>query len=125
MKNLKYLVILLLFTVSTVSAQAAHSVTLNWTWTAAVGSPAATGFHVYRSTTGTAGSFTVVASPAVGTLTFVDSSVAVQVAGTSFYYQVTAFNAGGESPPSNIVLVVIPNLNVGVSAPVGLGVAVQ
>ncbi len=79
----------------------AHSVTLSWTWTQSSG-PAATGFNVYRATTPT-GTFSIVGSTAILSLTFTDSSIAVQTSGASFYYYVTSFNATAESTPSNIV----------------------
>ncbi len=74
-----------------------HSNTLTWAWSQGTGD-AATGFHVQKSQT-SGGPYTVVAtisSPTI--LTYVDTAV---VAGQTNYYVVTAFNAGGESVPSN------------------------
>lgn len=71
-------------------AQAAHNITLNWT-----ASTGATSYNVKRGTA--AGSETSLATGVSGT-TYVDS---VGVAGTKYFYVVTAVNAFGESAPSN------------------------
>ena len=86
--------------------QAAHSVTLTWTWTQSTG-PAATGFNVYRATT-PAGTFSIVGTVPVTTLNYLDNSNAVQTSGATFYYYVTSFNATGESTPSNTASATIP-----------------
>lgn len=65
---------------------------LNWT-----GSAGATGYTVRRSTS-PSGPFTIVASGLVGT-TYTDGSA---VAGTTYYYSVSAGNSAGESGPSGI-----------------------
>lgn len=62
------------------------------TWTAVSG---ATSYSVYRGTS--SGTETLLAS-GVATATYLDTSV---VAGTTYYYQVTASNVGGESSKSN------------------------
>ena len=82
-------------------AQAAHSVTLAWTWAQSSG-PAATGFNIYRATSPT-GTFSIVGSTAASVFAYADTSAPVQTSGSSFYYYVTAFNATSESTPSNTV----------------------
>ncbi len=69
-----------------------NSVSLTWTDTTSD----ETGFHIYRSLS-SAGPFSL-----VGTSTgpaFTDTGLA---AGTTFFYQVNAFNGSGDGPPSNI-----------------------
>ena len=103
MKLIKQAVLCLLF--SAVCFAQSHSVTLNWVWSQGSG-PTATGFNIYSSATATPGSFVVIAStPTIG---YVDTSAAVQTSGAVRYYYVTAFNANGESTPSNTVTVTIP-----------------
>jgi hypothetical protein len=100
---MKLIISLLLFTFSAL-AQAAHSNTLTWTWAQGTGD-AATGFHVQRSQTSGGPYITIatVSSPTI--LTYVDTAV---VPGQTNFYVVTAFNAGGDSTPSNQVTCVTP-----------------
>ena len=91
----------------TLSSQAADphpSVRLNWNWSQGTGD-AATGFHVQRSATA-GGPYTVVGTvtPAT-TLTYLDTAV---LAGATYFYVVTAFNAGGDSSKSGEVSCTIP-----------------
>jgi chitinase len=119
MMTLKRLLLLMLLSVGGFAQ--AHSVTLSWNWAQGTG-PAATGFNVYRSTTA-AGPFANVGSstsPAV--MTFTDASPAVQVAGSTFFYYVTAFNATAESAPSSTVSGTIP---LALSVPAGLSISVK
>jgi len=98
---MKKLILLLL--VVSLKAQT-HSATLTWAWSPGTGD-VATGFHVQRSAT-TNGPFTILATiPNITTLTYVDTTV---VAGQTYTYMVTAFNAGGESVPSNLVTCTVP-----------------
>lgn len=93
---MKQVAIAMLLAVAALAQGANHSATLTWTFTQGTGDPA-TGFHVFRAPTCT-GTFTqvgTVSSPT--TLTFTDSTV---TAGQSYCYQVTAFNTGGDGPPS-------------------------
>jgi hypothetical protein len=78
------------------SASAGNSqVTLSWSAPTSDGGSVMTGYRVYRGTT--AGQETLFA--ALGNvLTYVDSAVSN---GQTYYYQVTANNAAGESPKSN------------------------
>lgn len=69
------------------------SISLSWS-----ASTNATGYTLKRSTTGTAGSFALLASPA-GT-SYVDSGLA---GSTRYYYTVSARNDGGESAASEVV----------------------
>jgi len=85
-------------------AQAPHpSVTLNWSWSQGTGDPA-TGFHIQRSAIA-GGPYTVVGTTTVGTLTYLDTTVAV---GSTYYYVITAYNPGGDSAKSNEVTCAIP-----------------
>jgi len=120
MTKIRNLLLAMLLISTACYAQAAHSVTLSWSWSQGTG-PAATGFNIYRATTA-AGPFTNIGNVALGTLTFTDSSAAVQTAGSSFVYQVTAFNPTSESTPSNQITAVIP---FPLSAPIGLSFSVK
>jgi hypothetical protein len=71
----------------------AGSVTLAWTAAAT-----ATSYSVKRSASGAAGSFSAVASPT--TTSYLDTGLA---ANTTYWYQVTAANAGGEGAASATV----------------------
>ncbi len=93
--------ILLLLLFSTIAFAQSHAVSLTWTWAQSTG-PAATGFSIYRSTIAT-GSFSLIGQVPSGTLSYADVSSAIQTSGTVWYYRVTAFNAQGESTPSNTI----------------------
>jgi fibronectin type 3 domain-containing protein len=77
-----------------VDSTGTNSVSLSWT--AAPGSP--TGYNVKRSTISN-GTYTVVGTTTVPTVTFVDSVTG----GTTYYYKVSALTAGGESGDSSVV----------------------
>ena len=81
-----------------------HSVTLTWTWDQGSGG-LATGYKVYRGQI-SGGSVNLIhtVTPET-TMTYVDTSVGC---GKTYYYQVTAFNAGGESMPTTQVPAIIP-----------------
>ena len=85
---------LLLFIVLQVPRANLHTVTLSWS--AGVGGDRASGFTVKRAAN-PSGPFAPVGST-TGTR-YVD-----QVSTGTYYYEVTAFNVGGESAPSNQVL---------------------
>lgn len=80
----------------------AHQATLNWD-APTTGDPAQS-YDIRRSTVQT-GPFTSVGTST--TTSFIDTDV---VAGTTYYYEVDAVNAAGESTPSNEVTVTIPFL---------------
>ncbi len=84
------------------AAQPHPSVTL--AWLAGVGGDPATGFHVQRSAT-TGGPYTIVGTVPVGTLTYLDTAVAV---GATYFYVVTAYNSAGDSSKSNEVSCTLP-----------------
>jgi len=82
-------------------------------WTAAGGNP--DGYYIYRSPTTSQG-------VRVGTSTtpnFTDPSVE---AGQRYYFSVTAYNAGGESPPSAQDSITVPDDVAPPDAPTGLTV---
>jgi hypothetical protein len=81
------------------------SVRLAWNWAQGTGDMA-TGFHVQRAAT-SGGPYTVVGTVPVATLTYLDTTV---VAGSTWYYVVTAYNTGGESGPSGEVKCTLPFL---------------
>ena len=80
----------------------AHQIVLNW----AENSPSdpASSYNVHRATA-SAGPFAVVGSATL--LTYTDTAV---VAGTTYWYEVTAVNSVGESGPSNEVSATVPLL---------------
>lgn len=80
-----------------------HSVTIVWSWAQGAGD-LATGFHILRSAT-TGGPYSVVGTVPVTVLTYTDTTV---VAGSKYFYTVTAFDAAGDSAPGNEVSVTIP-----------------
>ena len=92
--------ILLAFVLAAMPAK--HSVTLAWNWTE-VHDPAA-GFHVLRSARENSG-FARIAILTVSERSYTDLTV---VAGRTYYYRVLAYNAAGNSKPSNVVRKVIP-----------------
>lgn len=78
----------------------AHQAELNWD-APTTGDPVQS-YNIKRSTVQT-GPFTSVGTST--TTSFIDTNV---VAGTTYYYEVDAVNAAGESSPSNEVTVSIP-----------------
>lgn len=118
MKNMKKLIMLLLFaTVFVRTSIAQHSVKL--TWTAGAGGGAVATFNVKRATV-TGGPYTTVGSAPVAQPTYTDTSGTgnMLIEGTTYYYVVTATGPGGESGPSNESKASIPFLRP--SAPSGL-----
>ncbi len=94
---------LLLITMSVgLAAQPHPSVSLSWV--AGVGGDPVTGFHVQRGMI-SGGPYTIVGTVPAGTLTYLDVNV---TAGSTYYYVVTAYNAGGESSKSNEVTCTLP-----------------
>lgn len=77
----------------------AHSITLSWS---APASGAPTSYNIKRSTT--KGSETQVGTSSA--TSYVDTANLVE--GTTYFYVVTAVNAGGESGPSNEVTALVP-----------------
>lgn len=119
--------IALLAAASALAQQAQHSTTLAWTYTQGSGDPA-TFFTVQRAApcTGTGctgpGAFgTIGTTTAITTLSYVDLNVA---AGQTWWYQVLASNAGGNSSPSNSVSATTP-FSVPANAPGGLSAAAK
>jgi hypothetical protein len=84
----------------TLSGTGQHWVALSWS----ASSTSGVTYNVYRSTTSGNG-FAVINSSPVTTLSYSDSNVQ---AGTTYFYQVTAVDSGGESVPSNQVSVSVP-----------------
>ena len=78
-----------------------HGVVLAWTASVTAG---VASYNVYRSTTNGSG-YVKITSLAAPTLNYADTAV---VAGTTYYYVVTAISSGGESGFSNQVTGVIP-----------------
>ena len=76
-----------------------HSATLSWS--EAASSDPATGFNIHRADL-SAGPFAVIGSSP--TSPYVDNTV---VGGKTYFYEVTATNAAGESGPSNEVTATI------------------
>jgi fibronectin type 3 domain-containing protein len=85
-----------------VSATASgQNVNLSWSAPADAGGSPVTGYRVYRSTT--RGAETLVTGTDTGT-SFTDNSTAY---GSTYYYEMTAVNAVGESPRSNEISVTL------------------
>jgi hypothetical protein len=117
-------IITALLLASAVMAQAAHSNTLNCTYTQASGSDPATGAYIQRapcaaSGCSAAGTFTTIATvpitASVGTavpFTYADMNVQ---AGQTWWYQVVMENPGGQATPSNEVSANTPFLPPGPS----------
>lgn len=108
---MKKLILLILFAGCSV-AQTVHSNTLNWT--PGIGGDPITGFIIQRASpctptpcTGPGTFTTLVTTTTPNVLTYVDSTV---IAGNVFYYQVLAYNSGGNSSPSNVVEATSPFL---------------
>jgi fibronectin type 3 domain-containing protein len=81
------------------SSRLKNTVTLNWT---ASVSPGVTAYNVYRSTQNGSG-YTKIAN--TSQVTYVDASV---TSGATYYYVVTAIDAGVESGYSNQAIAVVP-----------------
>jgi outer membrane protein assembly factor BamB len=75
-----------------------NQVSLSWSPPAADGGDPVTGYDVYRGTS--SGGETLLTGVGSSTTSYVDSAVSL---GSSYYYEVTATNAVGPSPPSNEV----------------------
>jgi hypothetical protein len=98
--KLKFKVLLFTLVFAALANAQAHSNALSWAWSQGIGDPA-TGFHVWKAatcaalvTTGTPYA-TVIPSSTLG---YTDNAV---TAGQSNCYEVTSYNAGGDSAPSN------------------------
>ena len=83
-------------------AQSSHSATLNWTQSTSTG---VTANGVYRSTTSGSG-YALIYTSLSPMVTYTDSAV---VAGTTYYYVVTAFVGSEESAYSSQVTATIPS----------------
>lgn len=79
-----------------------HQVSL--TWSEPSTSDPASSFNIHRAAA-QAGPFAVIGSATA--LTYTDTAV---VAGTTYWYEVTAVNSAGESGPSNEVSATVPLL---------------
>jgi titin len=90
-------------------------------WTAPIdGNVPTTGYNVYRATS-SAGPFNMINPGPIGTTSYSDNTAA---AGTLYYYQVTAVNAGGEGPASNQAsaeIITAPDAPTGLTATPGPG----
>jgi methionine-rich copper-binding protein CopC len=75
---------------------------ISLSWSPSAG---ATAYRIYRGTA--SGGETLLASPTGTAIMFVDSAV---TSGTTYYYQVTAVNVGGESPRSSEVAALAANV---------------
>jgi len=81
-----------------VTAKAAGTgITIKWQAPTSNGGAALTGYKVYRGSTSTSG--VVIATVSAGAVSFVDTTAAKKV---TWFYWVTAINAAGESPRSNV-----------------------
>src|SRR5450759_3015809 len=87
MRAIRLTIVLL---VLAISGLAQHSATLNWTWAQGSGD-IATGYHIYWATV-TGGPYTYLDTTSV--TTYADLVV---VAGSTYYYKVTAYNSSGDS----------------------------
>lgn len=110
---MRYLLSLVVFMLLTAPLKAATQQTLSadpavlLSWTAST-TPGVTGYNVYRFTNpttqcsgGSVAGFTLLNSTPVATTTYTDSTI---VASNSYCYGVTAVSPGGQSLPSNLVL---------------------
>ena len=96
--------------VSFSAASSGSSAILNWSAPAADGNASIVGFHIFRGLS--AGNLSQVAT--VYAPGYTDKGL---VAGTTYYYQVTAFNAAGDGHASSETSITAPALN---DPPVGL-----
>jgi len=87
---------------ATSMAAGSHSVVLNWTQSSTT-SPAIAGNKVYRGTA--SGNETLLYTSSTPIVTYTDGPFST---GATYYYRVTAVNAGGESGYSNEVSAVVP-----------------
>jgi fibronectin type 3 domain-containing protein len=101
---MKKILIAIVLLMSLQAADPHPSARLNWQWSQGTGD-AASGFHVWRANV-TGGPYTLVATvtPAT-TLTYLDTTV---VAGSTYFYTVSTFNAGGDSSKAPEVSCTIP-----------------
>jgi cellulose 1,4-beta-cellobiosidase len=85
-----------------------HCAVLSWLWSQGTGD-AATGFNIKRGTV-SGGPYVTVSSVGPTITSYTDLSVTgnVLVEGTTYYWVITAFNATGESAPSNQATGTIP-----------------
>jgi large repetitive protein len=118
MKTLLLLIACSLFLVRAGEAATAHYVDLNW---GASPSPGIVNYLVYRSLT-TGGPYTNIGQTAATVLTYHDATV---LAGTTYYYVVTAKDANNESAKSNEAKAVVPADPVPPNPPVNLTVTAQ
>ncbi len=101
--------------VSFSAAASADSAILNWSAPVTDGNSSVIGYHVFRG--GAAGNLSQVAT--VSGLNYTDTGL---VAGTTYYYEVTAFNAAGDGHASSETSITAPVLN---DPPVGLTATVS
>jgi hypothetical protein len=100
------LIFALLLCAAAALAQAPHANALAWTWTPDAGSDPATGFYVQSgpcaaSGCAAAGAYVTIATLAATATTYTDST---PVAGQTTWYQVIAFNPGGQLVSNSISL---------------------
>ena len=97
-----------------------QTVTFGLSWTDNSSSPnGEDGFRLYRCTGSTCSNFVVVDTVAANVVS-VNNSISGDTGGVVYRYRVTAFNAAGESVPSNIVNVTSPVILLIPNAPSGL-----
>ena len=101
--------------VSFSAAASADSAILNWSAPVTDGNSSVIGYHVFRG--GAAGNLSQVAT--VSGLNYTDTGL---VAGTTYYYEVTAFNAAGDGHASSETSITAPALD---DPPVGLTATVS
>jgi uncharacterized protein (TIGR03437 family) len=108
---MKRLFVLFGLSVSLLTAQTGHSVSLNWGWSQGTDG-AAKGFSIKRALV-TGGPYTVIGTVDSATTTsYVDISAAGNVLpeGVTYFYVVTATGPGGESAPSDEVSATIASI---------------
>jgi fibronectin type 3 domain-containing protein len=98
-----------------VALSSGNEVDLSWTDNASNES----GFLVQRSTTGQPGSFTTIFTAGANVTSYNDTTNVNP--GTTYYYQVIAFNGSGNSSPSNVFNVTTPTQQTAPAAPSNLG----
>jgi fibronectin type 3 domain-containing protein len=97
-------ILLVVLLVSVFALAVNHPVVLSWNGPSTTGTSALTGYNVYRGTAH-GGPYVKIGSTDVLTLTYTDNAT---VAGTTYYYVVTATNATDESSYSNEASGTIP-----------------